>query len=101
MALEDWAFRQLKAGRPAGEVLEELLQGHTSIAVLGIAVTVALLAREVSRVTLPLVSSQRLWRIDVERSVQDSQLREAALIGFEPHEAAHRQAVIESGNLPV
>ena len=53
------------------------------MAILGVAVLVALQAREVSRVTSPLVGRQRLWRLDVQRSVQEMELREVSLIGFD------------------
>jgi SpoVK/Ycf46/Vps4 family AAA+-type ATPase len=102
MALERWALDELKAGKAAGDVLQQLLQGHSSIAVLGIAVLIALHAREVSPVTLPLVSNQRLWRADLERYVKESSFRSAGLIGFDPTQTdmAHRKAVEDAAALP-
>lgn len=101
MALERWALEQLDAGRSASEVLQMLLEGHSSIAVLGIAVHVALRAREVSTVTLPLVTSQRLWHLDIQRWVHESEFRSAGLIGFNPGsaDAPHYKAVAEAGAL--
>ena len=98
MALERWALAQLEAGQPASEVLQALLEGHSSIAVLGVAVLVALQSRKVSSATLPLVGSQRLWRLDLQRSVQEGELGAAGLIGFDSNDM-HRKAVVEAGGL--
>jgi hypothetical protein len=98
MALERWALAQLKSGRPAGELLQELLEGHSSIAVLGVAVLVALQSSEVSSATLPLVGSQRLWRLDLQRSMQEGQLQAGGLMGFDSNDM-HRKAVIEAASL--
>lgn len=102
MALESWALDELKAGKPADAVLRQLIQGHSSIAVLGIAVLVALQTKEVSVVTLPLVTSQRLWRVDLQRYVQEDGFRNAGLIGFDQTDgdAPHRKAVADAGELP-
>ncbi len=98
MALERWALGQLSSGRPANEVLREVVEGHSSVAVLNVAVLVALRSREVSAASLPLVASYRLWRLDVERSRQERELRSAGLIGFD-RDDMHRKAVVEAGNL--
>lgn len=102
MALESWALDELKAGKPVDVVLQQLIQGHSSIAILGIAVLVALQAQEVSLVTLPLVTSQRLWRVDLMRCVNENQFRSAGLIGFDhtQSDASHRKAVVEASELP-
>ena len=99
MALECWALAQLSSGRPATEILREVVEGHSSVAVLSVAVLIALRSKEVSIVSLPLVASHRLWRLDVERSRQEPQLRSAGLIGFDSDDM-HRKAVVEAGNLP-
>lgn len=101
MTLERWAIAQLDAGRPLDEVLREVLDGHTSIGVLGIAVHLALRAKSVTPTTLALLSSLRLWRIDMQRFVQERQLQEAGLMGFDGGNAggAHRDAVAESGKI--
>ncbi len=102
MTLERWAIAQLDAGRPLDEVLRELLDGHTSIGVLGIAVHLALRAKQVSQTTLALLRSYRLWRLDLQRKVQEQQLQSAGLIGFKKGsaDAAHRQAVADSIQMP-
>lgn len=101
MTLERWAIAQLDAGRPLDEVLQQLLEGHTSIGVLGIAVHLALRAKQVSPTTLALLRSVRLWRLDVRRKMQEHELQSAALIGFEngSTDAEHRQAVTDSNQM--
>ena len=98
MALERWAIAQLDAGRSLGDVLQQILDGHYSIGVLSIAVHLALRAKEASPTTLALVRSLRLWRLDLQRKVQEHQLQSAGLIGFEKGsvDATHRQAVAEN-----
>jgi hypothetical protein len=99
MALERWALGQLDAGRPAAEVLQQVLEGHSSIAALGLAIHLALRTGEVSEVTMPLVSSQRLWHLDIQRWVQESEFRTAGLIGFDGRgsDEEHRKAVAHAG----
>lgn len=101
MALERWGIAQLDLGRPLEVVLQELLNGHTSISVVGIAVHLALRAKQVSPTTLALLRSSRLWRLDLQRHVQERQMQSAGLIGFDRAdiEPAHRQAVIESNQI--
>lgn len=99
MALERWALGQLSSGRPATEVLCEVVEGHSNVAALSVAMLVALRSREVSVVSLPLVASHRLWRLDAERSRQERQLRSAGLIGFD-RDDMHRKAVVEASSLP-
>lgn len=98
MALERWAIAQLDAGRPLEDVLQQILDGHNSIGVLGIAVHLALRAKEASPTTLALISSLRLCRLDLQRKVQEHQLQSAGLIGFEKGsiDATHRQAVADN-----
>lgn len=100
MALERWAIAQLDANRPFDEILQELLAGHTSIGVLGIAVHLAVRARHVSQTSLALIRSPRLWRLDLQRMVQEQQLQHAGLIGFGRDgggaDARHRQAVADN-----
>lgn len=98
MTLEHWGIAQLDAGRPLDEVLQQLLEGHTSIGIVGIAVHLALRAKQVSPTTLALLRSLRLWRLELQRKVQEQQLQSAGLIGFKKGSAdsVHRQAVAES-----
>ena len=101
MALECWAIAELDAGRSLEDVLQQMLDGHTSISILGIAVHLALRAQQASPTTLALLRSLRLWRLDIQRKVQEQQLQRAGLIGFEKgdSEVAHRQAVIECNQM--
>ena len=98
MTLERWAITQLDAGRPLDEVLRQLVEGHTSIGVLGIAVHLAVRAKQVSPTTLALLRSLRLWRLDLQRMVQEQQLQSAGLIGFEKGgiDSVHRQAIADN-----
>ncbi|TAM35222.1 MAG: ATP-binding protein [Rhodanobacter sp.] len=102
MSLERWAIAQLDDGRSLDEVLQQLLEGHLNIGVLGIAVHVALRAKQVSPTTLALLRCLRLWRLDLQRKVQEQQLQSAGLIGFDKAgaDAVHRQAVADSNQLP-
>jgi hypothetical protein len=99
MALERWAIKEFDGGRPLDELVRQVLEEHTSIGVLGIAVHLALRTKQASPTTLALLRSVRLWRLDIGRMVQEQQLRSAAMIGFEKGagEAVHRHAVAESG----
>lgn len=99
MALERWAIAQQEAQRPLPDLLRELLDGHISLAVLGIAVHLALRANEASAVTLPLLASQRLWRLDQHRAVKEGQFLSAGLLGFKrgTADAPHVEAVTASG----
>ncbi|MBB6559356.1 hypothetical protein HNP48_002023 [Acidovorax soli] len=98
MALERWGIAQLDVGRDLDEVLQQLFEGQTSLSVVGIAVQLFLRARKISRVTLALIGSIRIWRLDLARSVQEVQLQQAALMGFDSStdDAPHRQVITES-----
>jgi hypothetical protein len=101
MGLEHWAIEQLNAGNPLDKVLQKLLEGHTSVAVLGIAVHLALRVEQVTPATLALLRSFRLWRLDMHRKVEELNFQSAGLIGFENRstDAVHRQAVIASNQM--
>lgn len=101
MALERWAMAQQDAGRSLEDLLKQMLEGHASISVLGIAVHLALRAKEVSATSLTLLGSLRLCDLDLQRMVQESELVSAGLIGFKPGRSddAQRQAVVDNGQL--
>lgn len=82
LALDEWAFKELERGKAPDQLIEEILKGNESIALLGTAVSVTLQSLTVSKVTLPLAASQRLWRYDLERVGQESSIASASLIGF-------------------
>ncbi|MHB1587580.1 MAG: hypothetical protein ACYCRH_11520 [Acidiferrobacteraceae bacterium] len=81
MALEAWAYKEVENGRPVDEVIQDVLEGHESIAALGVAVAVMLESQHISEVTLPLLTSQRLWDWDIQRHT---------------HDRCHYQAVVAS-----
>lgn len=101
MSLERWAIAQLDSGRPLDVLLQQLLGGHTSLGILGIAVHLALRANQVSPTTLALLSSFRLWRLELKRMVNEQQLQGAGLLDFEKSsaEAVHREAVADSSQM--
>lgn len=101
MALERWAIAQFDSGRPLDEVLQQLLEGHASIGILGIAVHLALRAKQASPTTLALLRSLRLCQLDLERKIREQELQSAGLIGFEKGgaDAMHRQAVADGNRM--
>ncbi|SMX37179.1 hypothetical protein OCA8868_01313 [Octadecabacter ascidiaceicola] len=60
MALEDWAFSELEAGRDPDEIVRDLVSGHESVATLGIALGILLEKDSMSPVAVALVSCQRI-----------------------------------------
>lgn len=82
LALDQWALDQVEAGADAGPLIERIVRGNTSIAVLGIALHVALARPLVSLLNEALVTAQRLWRADIERYVQEASIRSSSQIGF-------------------
>lgn len=99
MALEMWAIDQQNAERPLDDLLQHLLEGHTSIGVLGIAVHLALRSRSVSPAILPLVSSQRLWRLDVQRQFHEHQLQQDEQIEVKNQADAASHQLVANRNL--
>jgi len=95
MALEVWALKEVENGRPVDDVIRDVLEGHESVAALGVAVAVMLESRHISEVTLPLLTSQRLWDWDIQRHTADRGFL-ANLMGFQPHDRRHYQAVVKS-----
>ena len=72
LSLSYWAFREVADGRPAGEVIGSVVRGTDCYGFLGLALRLALETQEVSEVTLPIVTCQRLWHHDIERVVYES-----------------------------
>lgn len=93
MALEKWALSELEKGRDADDLIRQILAGHESCAILGIAVVIALQANKVSATTLPLISCQALWWWDIARLGYD-QTSSGMLLSFhktQDHVAALRE----------
>jgi hypothetical protein len=98
MALGNWAFEEVQRGRSVDEVIRDVLAGHNSCAVLSIAAALTLESKHVSEVTLPLVTSQRLWHWDITRCVSEGEFG-ANLIGFmKPSDLPHAEAVRAANN---
>lgn len=73
MALEDWAFSVLEAGRDVDEIVRELVTGHESVATLGIALGVLLDKNALSPAAAALVGCQHIWAMDEYRWQHDVQ----------------------------
>ena len=93
MALEAWAFNEIKRGRAADDVFREVIEGHQCVGALGVNVAVALESQHCSEITLPLLTNQRLWAWDIQRKVSDLS-RMSSLIGFRLVDKVHREAVV-------
>ena len=103
MALEKWAFDEVKRGRDADDVIRDVLEGHDSAAVLGIAAALAIEGNVVSATTLPLATSQKIWEWDIARWVQERGEDGIAsnLLGFSAaSDREHALAVRESNARP-
>lgn len=100
MALESWALNEIAGGRNVDSVVEDVVRGHEGCAVLGIAVALMLHTGQVSAVTLPLVTSQRIWDWDISRCAGDAQSH-WNLMGLDVHDAKHGQAVRNGNALPI
>jgi hypothetical protein len=81
LALSYWAFREIERSRPASEVIKAIAEGAECYATLGLALVLALEAWDVSDVTLPVASCQRLWHHDMARVVHEP-TRNIDLFGF-------------------
>lgn len=94
MALEDWAFQELKRERPLDELIEQIVAGNECMAVLGVAVAIALQAQRTAEAVFPLVTSQRLLAADHNRMLQDFTSSSANLMGFtHKSELPHVEAI--------
>lgn len=99
MALEHWAFSEINRGRNVDDVIRDVLAGHTSCAVLNIAAALALNSNHVSKTTLPIATSQKIWEWDIARLVQDGSIQ-ANLIGFRNASDQHAIAVRAENERP-
>lgn len=81
MALERWAFGEIDKGHPVDKVVRDVLEGHDNWAVLGIATALYLETQQVSAVSVVLIGSQRLWKVDLTRQLRDQSAR-TNLTGF-------------------
>jgi hypothetical protein len=81
LALSYWAFREIERGRPTSEIIKAVIGGSECYASLGLALVLALETWEISEVTLPIASCQRLWHHDMARLVHEP-TRNIDLFGF-------------------
>jgi hypothetical protein len=86
LALTYWAHRKLDEGRDLDTLLQEVLDGHRSCAVLGLAASLVIEKSHVSFSALPLVTSQRLWHMDIQRQAQGA-MPEIDFMGINAHKA--------------
>jgi len=82
LAFDQWALDQIEAGVEGHALIERIVRDNHSVAVLGIALRVALARPAISPVNEALVTTQRLWRADIERYVQEVSIRSSSQIGF-------------------
>jgi len=98
MALEDWALSELKRGRSADELIQQIVPGNECIAILGAAAAVSLQAEAVSETVFPLVTSQRLLIADRNRMLSDLTDAVANLIGFRSKSDLPHYEAVKAGN---
>jgi len=102
LALEEWALGELDRGRPAEELIHQIVSDNQCIAVMGVAVVVALQAKELSDTIFPIVTSQRLLAADHRRWEHDAIDARAALIGFEgKKDLLHIEAIKKMNIRPI
>ena len=102
LALDKWALEQVEAGADGDALIERIVHGNDSIAALGIALHVALARPAVTPVNEALVTTQRLWRADIQRYVQEASVRSSSQIGFwQEHHRKDATAVEALNTLPV
>ncbi|MDO9178702.1 MAG: hypothetical protein Q7U16_10395 [Agitococcus sp.] len=102
MALEEWCFAELTRGRPVDELIQQIVERNNCIAILGTAAMLALHTKNVSEVTLPLFTSQRLLAADHNRMAQDLSSSTANLIGFTHRtDKPHFEAIQAANTRPV
>ncbi|MGB4971810.1 MAG: NACHT domain-containing protein, partial [Cyclobacteriaceae bacterium] len=101
LALESWAFNELDNGKSPDHVIETVVKGHNSVAVLGIAVSILLRTNQITEVTLQLISCQRLWHADLHRFVSEQGNSSSGFIGFnnERLDKTHIEALQKTNQL--
>jgi hypothetical protein len=72
LALTYWAFKQVEGGRPASDVIKDLVEGNKCLGVLGIALDLALESWETTETTMALATCQRIGAYDRARHAQES-----------------------------
>jgi hypothetical protein len=94
LALEEWCFAERDKGTPVDELVQKIVAGNESIAVLGTAAALALESETVSETVFSLLPVQRLWWADKNRFGHDLSGGMAGLIGFDGrHDQTHIEAI--------
>ncbi|MEM7517978.1 MAG: hypothetical protein AAF368_13770, partial [Planctomycetota bacterium] len=93
LALDRWALDRVEAGDDSDALIQRIVSDHHSIAALGIALHVALAKPAVTPVNEALVTTQRLWRADIERYAQETSIRSSSQIGFDRNQRQDAEAV--------
>lgn len=101
MALEEWCFGELTRGRSVEELIQKIVEGNESIGVLGTAAMLTLHTEQISEVTMPLLTSQRLLAADHNRMAGDLSSA-ASFMGFtKSSDKLHWEAVKAANARPV
>jgi hypothetical protein len=75
MALEQWALERVEGGDDVAKIIQKIVEGNDSVAVLGIAVSLCLAhAGKSLECALPLATCPYLWEWDIARLIQESGL---------------------------
>ena len=82
-AMVYWAHKSLEVGRDLDELIREVVEGHDNVAALGLAVSLAIEKQEGSPAVLALISSQRLWWLDLQRQIAEG-ARDIHFFGLNP-----------------
>lgn len=82
LAAENWAFAELERGADPDLLIRQVVEGNSSIASLGLALTIARQSGTISAATRPLLESPRLWRADIRRGREEFGFKTSSLIGF-------------------
>jgi hypothetical protein len=83
LALTFWAHKSLDSGRELDGLIQQVVEGHESWTVLGLACSLALQRFQATEGVLPLITTQRLWHADLQRQVNESN-SDINLFGFDP-----------------
>jgi hypothetical protein len=91
LALTHWAHCSIDAGESVDDVIKKVVASHQSWAVLGLAISLALEKSRTSETVLSLLSSQRLWSVDLARHVQQPSLN-IPIFSFDPADRMSKPA---------
>jgi hypothetical protein len=98
LALEEWALDELRKGTEIDTLIARVVDGHESIAALGVAAAIALESQALTEGILSLVSSQRLLTVDHRRWEHDIANRSPIYVGFEGAEAVPHLNALRHAN---